>query len=276
MNDVTFGHGNLLAQFFRLAVLVLGGSVVRGEVSYNRDVLPILSAKCFACHGVDKARRKADLRLDVRKEALADRDGVRAIVPGKPDHSELIRRIFTADADEAMPPAEEGRPLVEKERRILKQWIAEGAVYERHWAFQMPRKNLVPDSGEWGRNEIDGFIFARLVEAKLAPQNPASWEQLIRRVSLDLTGLPPTIDEVDSFLADESERAYERVVDRLLHSPRYGERWGRHWLDLARYADSNGLDENLAYANAFRYRDYVVAAFNKDKPYDRFLQEQLA
>ncbi len=275
MNDVTFGHGNLLAQFFRLAVLVLGGSVVRGEVSYNRDVLPILSAKCFACHGVDKARRKADLRLDVRKEALADRDGVRAIVPGKPDHSELIRRIFTADADEAMPPAEEGRPLVEKERRILKQWIAEGAVYERHWAFQMPRKNLVPDSGEWGRNEIDGFIFARLVEAKLAPQNPASWEQLIRRVSLDLTGLPPTIDEVDSFLADESERAYERVVDRLLHSPRYGERMAMWWLDGARYGDSHGYDNDLENSQ-WPWRNWVIDAFNNDKPFDQFTVEQLA
>ena len=245
------------------------------EVSYNRDVLPLLTAKCFACHGADQARRKAHLRLDVRDSALADRDGVRAIAPGRPAQSELVRRIFSTDADEAMPPLDEGEPLTEEEKQILKQWIAEGAVYGKHWAFQMPKKRPVPDVGDGGDNEIDRFIYARLVEANLTPQRPATREQLIRRVTLDLTGLPPTLEEVDAFLADDSPDAYERVVDRLLASPRFGERMAAWWLDGARYGDSHGYDNDLENSQ-WPWRNWVIEAFNNNKPFDQFTVEQLA
>jgi len=258
-----------------VAALASSGKLAQGEVSYNRDVLPILSAKCFACHGVDKSKRKAKLRLDVQAEAFAARDGVRAIVPGKLKQSDLIRRIFTADEDEAMPPVGKGQPLNEKEKQILKQWIAEGAVYEQHWAFQAPKKNPLPKSGKWGRNEIDRFVYARLAKAGLTPQTPASREQWIRRVSLDLTGLPPTINQVDALLADRSDRAFGRVVDRLLNSPRYGERMAIWWLDGARYGDSHGYDNDLENSQ-WPWRNWVIEAFNKNQPFDQFTVEQLA
>ncbi|MFP6611385.1 MAG: PSD1 and planctomycete cytochrome C domain-containing protein [Pirellulales bacterium] len=286
MEDARF-HGNplspkaglvlipFLTRFLLLVIMVRGGGTAYAEIRYNRDVLPILSAKCFACHGADKARRKAELRLDVRQEALAERDRRRAIVPGKPEQSELIRRIFTMDADEAMPPADKGEPLDEKEKQTLKQWIAEGAVYEKHWALLAPKKMPVPDAGQWGNNQIDGFIYEQLVKSRLAPQKPAPREPLIRRVSLDLTGLPPSIEEVDAFLADHSDRAYERVVDRLLKSPRYGERMAMWWLDGARYGDSHGYDNDLENSQ-WPWRDWVIEAFNNNKPFDQFTIEQLA
>ncbi len=262
-------------RFLALLMLVIAGNEVRADVSYNRDVLPILSAKCFTCHGVDKAQRKADLRLDVREQALAQRDDQRAIVPGKPNQSELIRRISTTDPDEVMPPAGEGESLGENEKRILKQWIAEGAVYETHWAFQTPRKRPVPSVTAWGRSEIDGFVYTQLADAGLTPQKPASREEWIRRVSFDLTGLPPTIGEVDDFLADRNKRAFEHVVDRLLSSSRYGERMAMWWLDGARYGDSHGYDNDLENSQ-WPWRNWVIDAFNENMPFDRFTVEQLA
>jgi hypothetical protein len=262
-----------------LAIFALAfGSQARGDVKYNRDVLPILSAKCLACHGADKAKRKKDLRLDVREVALSERDGVRAIVPGNVQQSELIRRIFTADADVIMPPADEGTPLNDSEKRILKQWVEQGAGYEKHWAFLDPQKHPVPAAVTWGNNEIDHFIYARLIDEKLTPQKPASPEQLIRRVTLDLTGLPPTIEEVEAFKNASRQNpisAFQDLVDRLLKSPRYGERMAMWWLDGARYGDSHGYDNDLENSQ-WPWRNWVIESFNANKPFDQFTIEQLA
>ena len=244
------------------------------QVRFNRDVLPILSTKCFSCHGADRARRKADLRLDKRDAALANRDGRHAIVPGEPESSELIRRIFATDGVGSMPPPEETAVLDAEEKRVLRTWIAQGAVYEQHWAFQPPVKSEVPQ-GDWGHNEIDRFIAARLVTENLSPQRPATRAQLIRRVSFDLTGLPPTRVQVEAFLADESPQAYEHVVDSLLKSPRFGERMAMWWLDGARYGDSHGYDNDLQNSQ-WPWRNWVIESFNANKRFDVFTIEQIA
>jgi len=264
----------LCAGFFLAAVLLPSGSS-RAGVDYNRDVLPILAGRCFPCHGVDEARRKAKLRLDVRESAIAAREAVRAIVPGEPERSALVRRIFSGDEDEVMPPPGKGEALSPAEKKILREWIAEGAVYRGHWAFQRPEKAAVPARGSWGRNTIDRFIHARLVKAELEPQGEASRGELLRRVTLDLTGLPPTIEELDAFLADKSPAAYEKVVDGLLTSPRFGERLAIWWLDGARYGDSHGYDNDL-HNSQWPWRDWVIRSFNANKPYDQFTIEQLA
>ena len=252
-----------------------GERVAPAQVGYNEHVLPILSRKCFACHGADRAGRKAGLRLDVQERAYAERKGVRAIVPGDLDRSALISRIFAADGDVVMPPADEAEPLTDHEKSILRQWILDGAAYEKHWAFEEPKKRPLPEQQPWGLNEIDRFVATRLLEAGLEPQRPASREKLIRRVSLDLTGLPPTIEELEDFLADESSRAYEGVVERLLRSPRFGERMAMWWLDGARYGDSHGYDNDLENSQ-WPWRSWVIRAFNDNKPYDEFTIEQLA
>ena len=259
-----------------LVILALCGmSTARSEVGYNKDVLPILASKCFACHGVDAAKRKAKLRLDDREVAYAERDGVRAIVPGKLEESELMARIFSDDEDEVMPPPDEEKPLTAEEKEVLKKWISEGAKYEKHWAFQTPQKSKVPDSSAWGRNEIDAFVYQQMSRAGLKPQAEAGKERLIRRVSFDLTGLPPTIEEVEAFLADESKEAYGVLVDRLLASLRYGERMAAWWLDGARYGDSHGYDNDLENAQ-WPWRSWVIDSFNANQPYDQFVTEQLA
>ena len=276
MYDAFLSDRWLLARSWMLAACLLAPArATRAEVRFNRDVLPILSTKCFACHGTDKVKRESELRLDVRADALAARDGRRAIVPGKPDQSELIRRIYAADVDTVMPPPDEGQSLNDKERRILSQWVEEGAVYEQHWAFLAAQKGQVPADEDWGHNEIDRFIYARLVAAGLSPQRPAARDRLIRRLSLDLTGLPPTIKEVDAFLADDSDRAYEHVIDRLLSSPRFGERMAMWWLDGARYGDSHGYDNDLENSQ-WPWRNWVIEAFNENMPFDQFTVEQLA
>ena len=227
-------------------VFFLGGLLtVAGKVEYNREVLPILTAKCLACHGPDTSQQKADLRLDEPGEAYRERDGLHAIVPGEPNQSELVHRIFSKDHNEVMPPPGEGAALTDAEKEILQKWIIEGAEYERHWAFRTPVKSAAPGSGEWGVNTIDQFVHAGLSEAGFQPQQEASKEELIRRLSIDLTGLPPTIGEVEGFLSDHSDQAYAKVVDRLLSSPRYGERMASWWLDGARYGDSHGYDLSL-------------------------------
>ena len=241
------------------------------ELSFNRDIRPILSANCFACHGPDKHARKADRRLDTRDGALAENDQVRAIVPGDLDHSEAALRISSTDPDEVMPPPKSDKKLTSEQVALLKRWIAEGAKYEPHWSLISPVKAKVPARG----NPIDAFILARLEKDGLKPSPEASKTTLIRRVSFDLTGLPPTLAEVDTFLADNSADAYEKLVDRLLSSPRYGERMTRDWLDLSRYADTHGyhLDSGR---DMWLWRDWVIAAFNANQPFDQFTVEQIA
>lgn len=249
-------------------------SLSRGEVKYNKDVLPILADKCFSCHGADQVKRKANLRLDDKNSAYAMRDGVQAILPGSIKGSEMINRIFTTDKSEAMPPPDEVA-LSSLEKATLKQWIIEGARYEKHWAFQSHSKSKLPRVGNWGRNEIDRFILRRMTEVDLSPQKRAEREVLIRRVTLDLTGLPPSLEEVDRFLEDTKPGAYERVIDRLLESPRYGERMAVWWLDGARYGDSHGYDNDLENSQ-WPWRNWIIEAFNQNMPYSQFTIEQLA
>jgi Protein of unknown function (DUF1553)/Protein of unknown function (DUF1549)/Planctomycete cytochrome C len=247
-------------------------------VAYNRDIRPILADKCFKCHGPDAKERKGKLRLDNARDALASAgSGSRAIVPGKIDESELYRRITSDDPEERMPPAKTGKSLSAGEVARLKTWIEEGAVYEGHWAFVPPRRPALPSvrNPAWCRTPIDFFIAARLDAAGLAPSPPVDKAALIRRLSLDLVGLPPTIEEVDAFTADPRADALDRLVERLLESPHYGERWARIWLDAARYADSDGYEKDKSRQVHF-YRDWVIDAFNRNLPYDRFVIEQLA
>ncbi|MCB1079179.1 MAG: DUF1549 domain-containing protein, partial [Verrucomicrobiae bacterium] len=213
-----------------------------GEISFNRDIRPILSDKCFACHGPDGGKREADLRLDVRDDAI--RAG--AIVPGKPAESALISRIHALDSDDVMPPPEAPRQLDEREKKLLESWIRGGAEYEPHWAFVPPAATVpVPDAGPPGTAEIDRFVLDRLHREGLAASPPAPPERWLRRVSHDLTGLPPSAGEIDAFLADTSPGARGRAVDRLLASPRYGEHMAVGWLDAARYADSFGYQSDI-------------------------------
>ncbi len=244
------------------------------KISYSREILPILSDRCFYCHGPDKEKRKEDLRLDVREEAIK----AGAWDPVKPEKSEALIRIFSNDEDEKMPPPDSHRVLSEKERNLIKEWIAQGAKYEAHWAFVIPPKEIpVPETADksWAKNPIDSFILARLEKEKLSPTAPATPERWMRRVSYTLTGLPPTQPEIDSFLADKSPTARETVVDRLLASPRYGEHMATPWLDVARYADSFGYQADVQ-TNAWPYRDWVINALNRNMPFDEFVIEQLA
>ena len=240
--------------------------------SFNREIRPILAAKCFACHGPDKEQRKAELRLDVRESALE----TGAIVPGKPGDSELISRIHSKDDELRMPPAKVDSPLTEKEKQVLKRWVETGARYEKHWAFVQPQRPKVPaTSRNWPRNPIDNFVLARMTSKALKPSPAADRYTLVRRVYLDLIGLPPTPAEADAFVKDKSPRAYERLVNRLLESKHYGERWARLWLDLARYADTNGYEKDRT-RSIWPYRDWVIRALNDDMPFDRFTIDQLA
>jgi hypothetical protein len=271
----------LFADMKRLAACVLLAALpamATEPVDFSRDVLPILSAHCFKCHGRDEAQRKGKLRLDVRADALAARDDFRPIVPGKPAESELLLRVMSKDEDERMPPADAGRPLTAAETQTLRDWIAQGADYTEHWAFIAPRRAPLPAvvNTLWPQTPIDRFVLARLEAEKFQPAARASRETLIRRATLDLIGLPPTPEEIETFLADQAPDAYAKLVDRLLASPQYGERYGRHWLDVARYADSGGFETDLFFGHAYRYRDYVIRSFNADKPFDRFIKEQIA
>jgi len=246
------------------------------EVGFNRDIRPILSEQCFSCHGFDAKHRKAKLRLDTREGALADHDGTRAIVPGDPAKSELWKRLTTKDPDDVMPPPDAHKPaLTPAQLAKIRKWIEAGAPYEAHWAFRAPVK---PALAVQGPAAVDALIARTLQQNGLTPSPEASPEKLLRRLSLDLTGLPPEPAELDAFLAarkKDPEAAYRAAVDRLLASPAYGERWGRWWLDQARYADSNGYSID-APRTIWKYRDWVVGALNADQPFDRFSIEQLA
>ncbi|MDY3553859.1 PSD1 and planctomycete cytochrome C domain-containing protein [Gemmata sp. JC717] len=241
-------------------------------VDFARDVRPILSSQCFQCHGPDEKARKAKLRLDVREEAL--RAG--AFVPGKPDASEIITRICTTEDELRMPPAKLKKPpLTGRQIATLKRWVAEGAKYSDHWAFAQLTRPAVPDVGPAARNAIDRFILARLAAEQVAPAKEADRVTLIRRLSFDLTGLPPTPEEVRAFVNDKAPDAYEKRVDKLLASPHFGERMAVWWLDLVRYADSIGYHSDNP-MNVSPYRDYVIRSFNENKPFDQFTVEQLA
>ena len=247
-------------------------------IEFNRDVRPILSDTCFQCHGPDKAKRKADLRLDLEASAKAKLGDHFAIVPGQPAKSELIRRITTSDPDDRMPPADAGRQLTPQQIEVLRRWIEQGAQWQAHWAFIAPRRPAVPEISDFKSqisNPIDSFILARLAREGIQPSPEADRATLIRRVSFDLTGLPPTLAEADAFLADTSPQAFERVVDRLLASPRYGERMASRWLDAARYADTSGYQSD-GERSMWRWRDWVIDAFNRNLPFDQFTLEQLA
>ncbi|MCE9609841.1 MAG: PSD1 and planctomycete cytochrome C domain-containing protein [Chthoniobacter sp.] len=294
-------HRSLVAALLSLSggsMILAADSAGTPALDFNRDVRPILSDNCFKCHGFDPATRKADRRLDTREGALEELDGVRAIVPGNLRQSDFSTRIHSTEKDEQMPPPKSGKKLTPAQIATLDKWIEQGAPYAAHWAFVKPVQAPVPAL----RNPIDAFIRARLEKEKLQPSPEADKYTLIRRVSLDLTGLPPTPEEVAAFIADcagegteggkegksdggtegavspslsKTDQAYERVVDRLLASPHYGERWARRWLDLARYSDTNGYEKDRE-RSIWPYRDWVINAFNADMPFDQFTVGQIA
>jgi len=247
-------------------------------VDFNRDIRPILSDNCFACHGPDEQARKAGLRFDVKEEAFKPaKSGDLAIVPGHPDKSSLVARILTTNEDDVMPPVKSGKKLTPQQIEKLRTWIGEGAAWQNHWAFETPRSPNLPAvrNRRWARNEIDDFVLARLEREGMSPSPEADKATLIRRAALDVTGLPPTVEEVDAFLSDRDPKAYEALVDRLLSSPRHGEHMAKYWLDAARYADSHGYHID-SQRDIWAYRDWVVNAFNNNQPFDQFTVEQLA
>lgn len=256
-------------------ILILVGGTRSGsaDIDFNRDIRPILADNCFHCHGPDEATREADLRLDTEQGAFAARD---TIVRGDPAASELISRITHTDGDQRMPPADSKKSLTQEQISLLKDWIRDGAKWDEHWAFKKIRNPKPPQTpAGWVRNEIDQFVWQKLRQNQLRPSPVADKSTLIRRVTFDLTGLPPTLEEIDDFLQDKSDDAYEKVVDRLLQSPHYGERMAQVWLDAARYADSHGysLDRRRV---MWPWRDWVIKAYNENKPFSDFATEQLA
>ncbi|REJ70331.1 MAG: DUF1553 domain-containing protein [Planctomycetota bacterium] len=291
---VTFSPGLSAARRIAVAVavlLVLPQSHVRGEdtaaaaptaaatlaIDFASEVRPILSSTCFRCHGPDEQTREAGLRLDTREGALGSGGEEGPIVPGDVAASELIRRITSGEADERMPPPDAEKQLAADEIETLKNWIAAGAAWEEHWSFTAPTKPELPavKQSDWPRGPIDHFVLARMEQEGLSPAPPAERAALLRRVTLDLTGLPPTIAELDAFLADESPTAYEKVVDRLLATPAHAERMALDWLDAARYADTHGYHVD-SIREMWRWRDWVIEAFARNMPFDQFTIEQLA
>ena len=250
-------------------------------VSYNFHIRPILSDKCFACHGPDAKKREASLRLDIADAAYAplkETKGAFALVPGKPGESELFKRVTSTDPHYMMPVPDSHIPALTPDQvALFKKWIEQGAKYERHWAFAAPVKSRVPalKDNKWCRNEIDYFVLNQLNEKGMTPKEEADKERLLKRVSIDLTGLPPGIEMMDEFLANQSPDAYEKIVDKLMASPSYGEKMALHWLDVARYADSYGYqDDNIR--TQWPWRDWLIHAFNTNMHYDQFLTWQIA
>ncbi len=259
-----------------LVILCLvAASQAQTRLEFNRDVRPILSDKCFACHGPDAKTKGIPLRLDVEAEAKAERRGRYAIHPGHPETSEILKRIRAEQPARRMPPAITGHTVSDAEVATLKRWIEEGAEWQAHWSFMAPKAPALPAASSWTRNPIDRFVLARLTREKLKPSPEASPETLLRRVSYDLTGLPSTPAELEAFLRDRSPQAYERAVDRLLASPRYGEHMAARWLAAARYADTNGYQFD-GERQMWRWRDWVIQAFNRNQRFDQFALEQIA
>ena len=274
----------VLGVFIVLALIVVLGACsspdagydLPDEVDYNYHIRPILSNSCYVCHGPDRSTREAELRLDAREHATARReDGRRAIVPGSAGRSLLIQRITAEDPGERMPPPEVNKVLTPREVALLSRWIEQGAAYKKHWSLIPPTRAEVPP-GPPEAGTIDRFIQADLDAQGLVPAPPAGKEVLIRRASYILTGLPPAPEVVQAFVEDDAPDAYEKQVDRLLASPHFGERWARHWMDLVRYAESKGHEFDFTIDGAWRYRDYLIRAFNADVPYDQFVTEHLA
>src|SRR5262245_30589750 len=246
-------------------------------VDFNRDVRPILSDNCFACHGPDEQHRMANLRLDTEEGLFANRGIYQIVTPGDPAKSRLLARISAAERANRMPPSSTGTTLNDAQIATIRKWIEQGAKWERHWSFVAPQRSELPAvrNEEWVRNPIDRFVLARLEREGLKYSPEANRTTLLRRLSFDLTGLPPTASEVDAFLADKSADAYEKQVDRLLASPQYGERMAMQWLDLARYADTHGYHIDSG-RDMWKWRDWVIDAFNRNMPFNRFGIEQLA
>ncbi|MDP6445752.1 MAG: DUF1549 domain-containing protein, partial [Pirellulaceae bacterium] len=278
---IRFGRVSLIAIGVIAAACVEDSLAADGaegdKIDFNRDVRPILSNACFKCHGPDARQRQADLRLDRQADAFGKRDGRAAIAPTLLKESEAYLRITSTDADLRMPPPDSGRNLTKDQIATLSSWIEQGAPWQDHWAFAPPRRWRTPAvlNNAWPRSAIDHFVLARLEAEGLGPSPPATRRALIRRASLDLTGIPPTPAEVDAFLNDSDPHAFDRVVDRLLSSPRYGERMALEWLDAARYADTHGYHEDY-HREMWPWRDWVISAFNSNMPFDQFTIEQLA
>jgi cytochrome c553 len=273
-----FVHALSAASLVVMCLLFLqSASVEAKRISFNRDIRPIFSDKCYACHGPDANKRKANLRFDTKEGAFSAPGGYPVIVPGDLENSELVWRITNPDDSQRMPPPYSNRVLTPEQIELLKEWIAQGAEWEGHWVYIPPRRAPLPEvkRAEWPRNPIDYFILARLETEGLEPSPEADKRTLIRRLSFDLTGLPPTPAEVDAFLQDNSPQAYENLVNRLLSSPHYGERMALYWLDLVRYADTTGYHSDEP-VSVWPYRDYVIRAFNDNMPFDRFARENLA
>lgn len=266
-------HAHLRA----IAVLSLSAAAASAAVEFNRDIRPILSDRCFSCHGPDAGAKKISLRLDSESGMFAKSNGKTAVTPGDAANSELVRRITAEKPALRMPPAYSGLKLSDREIDLLKQWVSEGAKWQKHWSLIPPRRPSLPPvrNTAWPRNAIDHFVLERLERDNLAPASEANRAALMRRVSLDLTGIPPSIPDLDAFLKDQSPKAYETLVDRLLASPRYGERMAMRWLDVSRYADTNGYQTD-GERTMWRWRDYVIDSFNRNKPFDQFTIEQIA
>ncbi len=257
------------------ALLLMVPSLLKSEeIDFNREIRPILSDKCFACHGPDANQRKADLRLDQRESAVE-----LAILPGKAKESELLLRLLSEDPEKVMPPPHVKKKLQASEIELIRKWIDQGAPYAKHWAFQpLPTAVKVPnvvDAAGWVRHAIDSFVLKEGKRMGLQPAPEATREQWLRRVTFDLTGLPPSIEEIDQFLSDRSEDAYEKVVDRLFRETSYGERMAADWLDAARYADTFGYQADRE-MHVWPWRDWLIRAFQQNLPYDKFLRWQLA
>ncbi|MBC7817684.1 MAG: DUF1549 domain-containing protein, partial [Planctomycetaceae bacterium] len=254
-------------------VLAIQTAQADDAILYNRDIRPILTDMCFPCHGPDSAARKGDYRLDRRDDAI----GKKVIVPDKPDESEMMRRMLSSDPEEVMPPPATKKTLTAKQKELLKKWIASGAEYQPHWSFIAPVRPALPKvkNEAWAKNPIDRFVLAKLEAVGLTPAAEADRRTLARRVSLDITGLPPSVELVDEFVADKSDNAYEKLIDKLMTSKQWGEHRGRYWLDAARYADTHGIHFDN-YREIWAYRDWVINAFNRNMPFDQFTVEQLA
>ena len=273
---LTRGCVSGLFSLFPLTSL-LQGQTPTPDLTFNQDIRPILTDLCIQCHGPDSVQRKASLRLDTEAGLFSDRGDYRIVVPGNLEESELFQRLISPDEDQRMPPESSGLKISPEQIHLIQKWIEQGAPWQQHWSFIPPKRAVFPRvrNTNWIRNGIDYFVLKRLETEGLHPANEAARETLIRRVSLDLTGLPPSPEEIDTFLLDNTPDAFEKVVDRLLASPRYGERMAERWMDLARYADTSGY-QNDGPRYMWRWRDWVISAYNRNLSFRDFTIEQLA